>query len=552
MSHSRWKGKARQEDNGSRNEGYDRNAEAREYQQNVDQYPAPVQQSAGYQTAYGEGGGGGGGYADPAVYSRPLPQWQEYAQPGPAPPISEEASPFYQGSPAYTGGWENQANDPLNPNLLHPQPVRLAPPPQPQYSSGVNTITSSMLRASIVDPQDVAYLAPGARAGSTSTTSHTHGSWPPTNPLNTPRPLTGEPSVSYEDISIRSPAHVPLEEGELPYGEDDYPKDWQSFYDPGFDKSGGGPVHVLWYGVWETDAEMKACQKFDHVDLYRLMYIVTTLRSSVDCWINDEICLQMTVTILNQASRPRGFFTVTKQRPKGGNFTFDEVRELFRILANRKNPKRDKAVSRLRPWIEKGNEGFKKKIAKERTQQFYHPYTTLFPLWSPKRLIQGLPEMIISHLHHDNASAAADWRLCWQWRPNAFLYCEKPTENHVWYIPTTVHSPPFPPEARTWPDTTPSELKAWDKDWQEQDPREVEAKRRRDKRDADHKKRGHSERNTPSVPSPSHRSRNHGSVETRQKHARAETSSSASRPARKKVYIEDSRGNIIGSKYEYQ
>ena len=470
MSSHRSKGKGRQKDKTSRNEGKDRNPEARAYQQNVDPYPAPAQQSAGYQAAHERGG-----YVEPAVYSRPAPQWQGFAQAGPA-PRSDEAAPNYQGSSVGAGS-----------NYFYSTTTEASAHSGDNYERQNVHDTSSFK-----DPwaeAGLGYLKPQVENRSFTPKSSDYEILP-TSP-STPRPLTDTSAASYQHVMERLPAVIPTfkEKGELPYGENDYPAEWDSEYNPAFDFKGQGPVTTLWADVYKTDEDMRICHLFDHVDLFRLMYIVTTLNSTVDCWEDDPTCLRFATEILNIAGRPYGFNFVSHLRPANG-FTVEQVEGLFRIMSDRANKKRGAAVERINEWLNWNNKLIKKKEEEARKSEHSTKYGNKYkykspsptsstpkpyPYWSPKKLLAGLPEAIMNYFGHGYNAAVEDKRLCWQWKINYFLYREKGTSDQlIWYLPKNfISPPPVPPEARFWSNITEEQADQDEREYIQNDPEEM-------------------------------------------------------------------------------
>ncbi|TEY53298.1 hypothetical protein BOTCAL_0249g00090 [Botryotinia calthae] len=472
MSEHRWKGKETQKDNTSRNEGHDQNAEARAYQlQDVNTYPAPVQQSAGYQTAYGRGG-----YIDTAVYSRPSPQWQGDSQAGPA-PRSDEAPPNYQRSSVVAGSHAfysttTEASAHSGDNYEHKDVQDTSSFKDPWAEAGLG------------------YLKPQVENRSFTPKSSDY-SILRTSP-STPEQLTDTSAASYQHVMKRLPAVIPTfeEKGELPYGENDYPANWNSEYNPAFYAEDQGSVAVLWAGVYKTDEDMRICHLFDHVDLFRLMYIVTTLKSTVDCWEDDPTCVRMATELLNIAGRPYGFNFVSHLRPANG-FTVKQVEGLFRIMSDRTNKNRGAAVERINEWLNLNNKVIKKKEEEARKSKHNmakygnsskhkspsHTSSTPkpYPYWSPKKLLAGLPEAIMNYFGYDYNAAVKDKKLCWEWRINYFLYREKGTSDQLkWYLPENfIFPPPVPPEARFWSNITEEQADQDEQEYIQNDPEEM-------------------------------------------------------------------------------
>ncbi|KAF7944449.1 hypothetical protein EAE96_010841 [Botrytis aclada] len=472
MSDRRRKGKGSQEDNTSRSERYDPNAEARKYQQNVDQYPAPVQQDTGYQATYE----GGRGYADPVVYSRPLPQLQSYAQAGPA-PRSDGAPPIYQGSSAGTGSYSFYSTT-----------------TEASAYSGGNYQDENVPDTSFKDPWEAAglgYQKPQVQNRSFTPTSADYHMLPTYS--NTPSPLTSTPAASHQHVMSRFPADILTfrEKGELPYGEDDYPANWDSGYNPAFyNNTEQGHVADLWAGVYKNDEEMRICYLFDHVDLYRLMYIVTTLNSTVDCWADDTKCVEMATEILNNVGRPHGFKLVSQLRPVEG-FIVGQVGQLFCIMSCRENKNRGAAVARINEWMEVSNKPIKeqeeqarksrhntshRKSSKYKTPSPPRSTPKPCPYLSPKKVLAGLPEAIMHYFKYDYNAALADKRLCWQWKISQFLYREKGTGDRlIWFLPKNfISPPPVPPEARFWSNITAEQADYDEQEYINNDPDESE------------------------------------------------------------------------------
>ncbi|TGO41101.1 hypothetical protein BHYA_0026g00070 [Botrytis hyacinthi] len=507
--------------------GNDRNAEARDHQRRSVQ-PAPAPPVQHYTGGYNE-------FSHLPSYQGQYEQ-QNYATAGPAP--KSDAPPLaYRGSSFGTGSFS------------YAETTTEAP-----ASSGYNYRDQNVPNTtSFKDPWEEAglgYLKVQVENESFTPKSSDYPNLP-TNPMSTPIPLTGTPSASYQHVTTRSPAVIPtfVNEGELPYGVDDYPAEWESGYNPRFDNDERGHVAALWASVWLDDKQMRTCYLFDHVDLYRLIYIVTTLNSTVDCCNNDPTCITIATYILNSAGRPWGFGNVSHLRPLPQvGFTEDQVRTLFSIMANRKNRKRGAAVEILGAWIENNNNSIKKALGtgKKKATQGY-------PYWTPKKLVSGLPEAIMGYFGYNNASAVADKRLCWEWRVPYFMFRDKEIgPETIWYTPQTYTYPPIPPEARSWTNTTAEKEDIHEQQYLQSDPDEVKAAQRRSeqvgwgkqsKLDAErlasdeakrYHKAGRGERYNvvtvePKIPA--------------SKHSRERSSASTSHHGYKQVYSEDSKGN---------
>ncbi|KAF7886717.1 uncharacterized protein EAF02_003364 [Botrytis sinoallii] len=399
------------------------NADARDHHRRYVQ-PAPAPPVQRYTGGYNE-------VNHPPSYQGQYEQ-QDYATAGPA-PKSDVPPPVYQGSSFGTGSYS------------YAETTTEAP-----ASSGYNYRDQNVANTtSFKDPWEEAglgYLKVQVENKSSTPKSSDYPNLP-TNPMSTPIPLTGSPSVSYQQVMTRLPAVIPTfkDQGELPYGVNDYPNKWESGYSPGFDKHERGPVAALWAGVWLDDEQMRTCHLFDHVDLYRLVYIVTTLNSTVDCCNNDLECIKIATYILNSAGRPKGF----------GN--------------------RGAAVNILGAWMGSNNKSIEIGLGTGKKKA-----TKGYPYWTPKKLVSGLPEAIMGYFGYDNASAVADKRLCWQWRVPYFMSRDKEIgPETIWYIPQTYTYPPLPAEARTWTNTTAEKEDTHEQQYLQNDPDEVDALQKR-------------------------------------------------------------------------
>ncbi|TGO21185.1 hypothetical protein BPAE_0235g00140 [Botrytis paeoniae] len=538
-SHQQGKGKGRQtiykisnsESSSHKFSGNDRNAEARDHQQKIVQ-PAPAPALAPpvqhYTGRYNQ--------VDNSPYYQRQYQQQDYVAAGPA-PKSDAPPPVYRGSSFGTGSFS------------YAETTTEAP-----ASSGYNYRDQNVPNTtSFKDPYEVAglgYQKPQMENKSFTPNSSDYPNLP-TNPLGTPIPLTATPSASYQHVMTRFPAVIPTfkDQGELPYGVNDYPAEWDSGYSPEFDKNERGPVAALWASVWLDDEQMRTCYLFDHVDLYRLIYIVTTLNSTVDCYNDDPTCITIVTSILNRAGRPYGFRYVSRFRPPPQvGFTEDQVRALFSIMANRKNRKRGAAVEILGAWIENNNKPIEKALSTGKRKA-----TQGYPYWTPKKLVSRLPEAIMGYFGYDNAAAIADKRLCWEWRVPYFMFCDKEIgPRTIWYTPQTYTYPPIPPEARSWTNTTTKQEDIHEQQYLQSDSDEVEAAWKRleqvdwgdqSRLDAERlaldeakwfQKAGRGEKynvvtREPKIPA--------------SKHSREKSSAPESRQGYRQVYSEDSKGN---------
>ncbi|KAF5871119.1 uncharacterized protein Bfra_007632 [Botrytis fragariae] len=463
-----------------RSSGHDRNAETRDRQQKIAQ-PAPVPPVQYYAGGYNE--------VDNSPYYQGQYQQQDYVAAGPA-PKSDAPPPVYQGSSFGTGNFSGAETT-----------------TEASASSGYNyrdqNVPDTTSFKDVYEVAGLGYLKPQVENRSFTPNSSDY-SILPTHP-NTPSALTDTPAASYQHVMTRFPATIFTykDQGELPYGEDDYPADWNSGYNPGFNDKGQGPVADLWAGVYRTEEEMQICHLFDHVDLYRLMYIVTTLTSTVDCVQDDPTCVRMATEILNSAGRPYGFNVASQLRPVNG-FTVEQVGGLFQIMSDRSNQNRGAAVARINGWLQINNrlvEKSEKQKRREREEQagkskdnkkhgksskHKSPSPTsstpkLYPYWSPKKLLAGLPEAIIRYFNYDYRAAAADKRLCWHWRIDYFLYREKGDGDRlIWHLPKNfIYPPPVPPEARFWTNITAEQADYNDQEYVQNDPEELEFARKR-------------------------------------------------------------------------
>ncbi|KAF7897974.1 uncharacterized protein EAF01_008940 [Botrytis porri] len=507
--------------------GNNRNSEARDHQQKIVQ-PAPVPPVQHYTGRHKE--------ADNSLYYQGQYQQQNYIAAGPA-PKSDASPPVYRGSSVGTGSFSYAETT-----------------TEASASSGYNYRDQNVPDAtSFKDPWEEAglgYLKPQVENKSFTPNSSDYPNLP-TNPLGTPIPYTGTPSANYQHVTTRFPASIPIfkDQGELPYGVDDYPIKWESGYNPEFDKNERGPVAALWASVWLDNQQMRTCYLFDHVDLYRLTYIVTTLYSTVDCYKNDPTCIKIATSILNSAGRPNRFGYVSRFRPPPQvGFTEDQVSALFCIMANRHNRKRGAAFEILSAWIENNNKTITKALGtgKKKATQGY-------PYWTPKKLVSRLPEAIMGHFGYNNAAAIADKRLCWEWRVPYFMFREKDIgPRTIWYTPKTYTYPPIPAQARFWTNTTAEQENIHEQQYLQSDPDEVEAARKRleqvswgdesrldaerlalDEANRYHKAGGGEGYNVVTVEPEIWAS----------KHPREQSSAPASQHGYRQVYSEDSKGN---------
>ncbi|KAF7935398.1 uncharacterized protein EAE97_008305 [Botrytis byssoidea] len=485
-SHRREKGKKRQTTEGAPSHGspnrsshHVRNTEVRDRQQNIVQpapAPAPAPLLQHYTEGYDE--------VDNSPYYQGQYQKQDDVAAGPA-PKSDAPPPVYQGSSFGTGA------------VSYAETTTT----EASASSGNNfqdqNVPDTTSFKDIYEVAGLGYLKPQVENRSFTPNSSDYAMLP-THP-NTPSRLTDTSAASYQDVMTRFPASVFTykEQGELPYGVDDYPANWNSGDDPSFKSEGQGPVADLWAGVYRTEEEMGICCLFDHVDFYRLMYIITTLSSTVDCIQDNQTCVRMATEILNSAGRPYGFNIVSHLRPKGG-FTVEQVGGLLRIMSDRSNKNRAAAVGRINGWLKINNsrvqEREKQKI-REREEQarkskdnkkhrksskHKSPSPTSstpkpYPYWSPKKLVAGLPEAIMRYFNYDYQTAVADKRLCWHWRIDYFLYREKGDGDRlIWHLPQTfISPPPVPPEAHFWTNITAEQAEYDHQEYIQNDPEEL-------------------------------------------------------------------------------
>ncbi|CAD6441192.1 cfbf31d2-ab9a-469c-8755-ac7af03c6fee-CDS [Sclerotinia trifoliorum] len=327
-------------------------------------------------------------------------------------------------------------------NIVQPQPVYAAGNTNlPDYSSGVHTVHSSDLRAaSIVDPREVQAQGYGnaaiVYAAAQSATRHfvddqahgQHQGYYPLERQGSIRPGTVGTPVGIEQLKTEIPGAKAIpyrgtrdDPGERPYGIwPDSP--WDSGYSPTFTgkNCNEGCVANLWEGVWRDETEEQVCLLFDHVDFYRLAYITTVHRGTVERPGFTEFSketqdykiinsLNDIVKILNIAGRPPGFERISQRRP-GNGFTCQQVSDLLSILANKENPNRGNAFGQVLAWANSGD-------------------------LSPKRVLRNVPESIVKYYGFQNHEALADKRFRWEWLIKSFLYKEDPNPDHAhWYI----------------------------------------------------------------------------------------------------------------------
>ncbi|QSZ37719.1 hypothetical protein DSL72_008818 [Monilinia vaccinii-corymbosi] len=188
---------------------------------------------------------------------------------------------------------------------------------------------------------------------------------------STNHPGSSTVGVSIEELQEALPGigNLPLRElrrgeREPAYGVwEPYTAPWDSRYFPGKEL-----VKELWQDVWRNRSEERICNMFDHVDLYRLAFITVTHKKTVEEPSCEIVTLSKIVEIFNRAGRPPGFGRTLRARPQ--TFEVEHVSRLFKILASKDNPKRDKAFSYVKgAWV-----------------------WTLD--WSPRRLIRGVPETV--------------------------------------------------------------------------------------------------------------------------------------------------------------
>lgn len=461
--------------------GNDRDAEARDHHRRSDQ-PAPAPPVQHYTGGYNE-------VNNPPSYQGQYEQ-QNYATAGPA-PKSDAPPPGYRGSSFGTGA------------VSYAETTTTEASGSSGYNHGDQNVPDTTSFKDIYEQAGLGYLKPQVENRSFTPDSSDYAMLP-THP-GTPSGLTDTSAASYQDVMTRFPATVFTykEQGELPYGVDDYPANWNSGYDPRFNSEGQGPVADLWADVYRTEEEMGICCLFDHVDFYRLTYIITTLSSTVDCIEDDQTCVRMATEILNSAGRPYGFNIVSNLRPTGG-FTVEQVGGLLRIMSDRSNINRGAAVGRINGWLKVNNnlvqerEKQKRREREERAREskdnkkhrksskHKSPSPTSFtpkpyPYWSPKKLIAGLPEAIMHYFNYDYQAAVADKRLCWHWRTDYFLYREKGDGDRlIWHLPKTfISPPPVPPEARFWTNITAEQADYNHQEYIQNDPEELEFARKR-------------------------------------------------------------------------
>jgi hypothetical protein len=191
-----------------------------------------------------------------------------------------------------------------------------------------------------------------------------------------------------------------------------------SMYDP---LAGKDTVSKLWWGVFRNSthvytaakktAAAAACARFDHVDLYRIIYITTVFQKTA--YDVDEAFLTILAEILTRAGRPHGYGRILLHRraPPGASkpvYTTAELRDLFDVLGNKLCIGRDKAFMRVLKWVTKKPN-------------------------SPPRVLAGLPEVILGM-----GSALSWYELKWECRPFSFMYENGPP---IWGGPIVNGSP---------------------------------------------------------------------------------------------------------------
>ncbi|KAM3073451.1 hypothetical protein ACMFMG_004652 [Clarireedia jacksonii] len=184
-------------------------------------------------------------------------------------------------------------------------------------------------------------------------------------------------------------------------------------FDSGYDPViGTHTVKQLWrasyqpvrrpYTRKEHQGEVAACERFDHVDLYRIIYVTMVLRYTV--YNFDEAFLSKLAAILTRAGRPHGYENTLlcrmPQRSGKRIYTVAELRALFNILGNRKSPGRDRPFNRVLAWA---NE---------------YPNTS-------EKLLADLPTAIMGELPKGD-------ELLWDCCPLSFIY-EIDSASGLWY-----------------------------------------------------------------------------------------------------------------------
>ncbi|KAF7865735.1 hypothetical protein EAF04_005901 [Stromatinia cepivora] len=315
-------------------------------------------------------------------------------------------------------------------SIAQPRPVRATGNTDlPDYASGVHTINSNDLRASVIDPREAQTYGYGEAANAYAATKsktrdyvhdQAHGrdqGFYLLERQGSIRPGTAGTPVRIEQLQTEIPGakSIPYrgtkkDPGEGPYGI--WPTEpWDSAYFPTFrgKKLNKSCVVDLWKDVWQDEKQEQVCLLFDHVDFYRLAYITTVHRGTVErpgFWeFSEEIGdyetvnkLDDIVKILDNAGRPPGFGGISQKRPDNG-FTYQQVSDLFSILANKKNPNRGKAFSQVLNWVN--------------THEF-----------SPKRVLRNVPETIVRYYGYSYQDALANKRFRWEWQIESFLYKE--------------------------------------------------------------------------------------------------------------------------------
>ncbi|KAJ8068438.1 hypothetical protein OCU04_003994 [Sclerotinia nivalis] len=262
-------------------------------------------------------------------------------------------------------------------SIAQPRPVRATGNTDfPDYDSGPHTVNSSDLCPSVIDPREARACGYGEAANAyavkkSETRDYVHDQARGRDQgfyllerQGSIRPGTVGTPVGIVQLQTEIPGAKAIpyrgtrdDPGEGPYGI--WPTEpWDSGYFPTFKgkKLNKGCVVDLWRGVWQDEKEEQVCLLFDHVDFYRLAYITTVHRGTVErpgfTEFSEEIGDYKTVNklddivrILNNAGRPPGFGGISQKRPDNG-FTYQQVSDLFSILANKRNPNRGKHLHR--------------------------------------------------------------------------------------------------------------------------------------------------------------------------------------------------------------
>jgi hypothetical protein len=144
--------------------------------------------------------------------------------------------------------------------------------------------------------------------------------------------------------------------------------------------------------------------RFDHVDLYRIIYVTTVFQTTV--YNADEAFLSILAKVLTLAGRPHGYEnTLPGRKPPGSSrcvYTAAELRILFNVIGNKQRADRDKTFIRVLKWV----------ISRPN---------------SPAKVLQGLPHAIIAM-----GEALNGYTLRWECKPFSFMYKLDPSSK-LWY-----------------------------------------------------------------------------------------------------------------------